>query len=90
MLLMLTRLFLGYVYSRANSGPRVATLSDISSAGGAGAPPMGAGADRGHGHGDDDDDDSDDGERQEAESWFAGGERRYEAPFTSCDGLLGF
>lgn len=36
---------------------------------------MGAGSHRGHGHGDDDDDDSDDGERQEAESWFAGGER---------------
>ena len=51
---------------------------------------MGAGSHRGHGHGDDDDDDSDDGEPQEAESWFAGGERRYESPCPSCDGLLHF
>lgn len=55
------------------SGPRFATLSDLSSSGG--GMPVGGGS-HGHSHSSDDDDDDDTDGNGDGESWFTGGERR--------------
>lgn len=61
--------------SSRSGAQRIATLGDIGSSG---APPAPSGH-SGHGHSssDDDDDERGDAEKDEGESWFAGGERRY-------------
>lgn len=62
-------------FPNSTGGGRLATLADLGQAS--------SGGHAGHGHDDDDDEDeNEDGPKDDRESWFAGGERRYASLLT--------